>query len=357
MIDFDIEQLRQIGLNSLLINTLYQLPAVPEESDALMRVVEVQRDCFCLHDGAAEHRARALPWLLQETHSGQDSIAIGDWVTVSQREHGESWINSRLPAVTQIARRANDGRRQVLASNVDTALLVMGLDHDFNPRRMERYIALVSASGVAPLVVWTKADIGHDVHERAGQLRLRLPASVPIVTLNTLDAASVEQLSPWLGFGQTLVMLGASGTGKSTLTNTLTRREAQSTGGVRHGDGRGRHTTTARSLHLCSSGACIIDTPGLRTWRPDADEKSVASAFEDIEALAANCHFRDCRHESEPGCAVREHIAEDRLRNYRKLLRDVQRSQQTPLEKIALRARWKAIGKAGTERLREKRRL
>jgi ribosome biogenesis GTPase / thiamine phosphate phosphatase len=356
MIDFDVEQLRQIGLTTSLINALYQLNALPDDTHALMRVIQVQRDCFLLHDGRTEHAARLLPSLFQHLQATHDSLAIGDWVTVSRREYDELWINFHLPPFTRIARRANDGRRQTLASNVDTALLVMGLDHDYNPRRMERYIALVSASKVAPVAVLTKADIGQEVDRRIAELRQRLPVRVPVIAVNALEAAAADQFAPWLDFGQTLVLLGASGTGKSTLTNTLVGSAVQFTGGVRKGDGRGRHTTTARSLHLCSNGACIVDTPGLRTWRPDADEESVAASFDDIESLALHCRFRDCRHEAEPECAVRERIGEDRLRNYHKLLRDVHRSEQTPLEKIALRAKWKAIGKAGGERARDKRR-
>jgi ribosome biogenesis GTPase len=260
------------------------------------------------------------------------------------------------PPVTQIARRANDGRRQPLASNIDTALLVMGLDHDYNPRRMERYIALVQASGVAAVAVLTKADIGVDVAERLEQLRRRLPAQVAVVAVNGLSEDAGTQLGPWLGEGQTLVLLGSSGAGKSTLTNTLLQEPAQSTGGVRKGDGRGRHTTTARSLHQCPSGACIVDTPGLRTWRADADEEALAATFEDIEAFATRCRFRDCRHDGEPGCAVRAQVDEDRLLNYHKLLRDARRSQQSPLERAVQRSKWRTLGKAGEARAREKRR-
>ena len=130
----------------------------------------------------------------------------------------------------------------------------------------------------------------------------------------------------------------------------------QATGAARLSDGRGRHTTTGRSLHLCPGGACIIDTPGLRTWRPDADAEALAATFEDIGALAGNCQYRDCRHASEPGCAVRAAVDADRLMNYHKLLRDAARGTQTPLDRIAERARWKAIGRAGAARARDKRR-
>jgi ribosome biogenesis GTPase len=150
-------------------------------------------------------------------------------------------------------------------------------------------------------------------------------------------------------------LLGSSGAGKSSLTNTLTQAQQQ-TGGVRHGDSRGRHTTTSRSLHLCPDGACIIDTPGLRSWQPDADEASVAASFEDIDALAAQCQFRDCRHASEPGCAVRGAVDADRLQNYHKLRREARRSELTPLERIAEVAKWKVMQRAAGARVCDKRR-
>lgn len=357
MIDIDFEALRAIGLTQVIANELAALDPADLDGHALMRITEVQRDRFLVHDGHAEAIARARPKLLHAMELDGVSLTVGDWTLAATEPDGERWLAHRLAPVTEIARRANDGRRQPLASNIDTALLVMGLDHDFNPRRMERYIALVQASGVAAVVVLTKADIGVDVAQRTAMLQRRLPAGIPVLAVNALSEDCRRMLEPWLGPGQSLVLLGTSGTGKSTLTNTLTGSALQLTGGVRKGDGRGRHTTTARSLYCCSSGACIIDTPGLRTWRPDADDAALAATFEDIDMLARQCQFRDCRHESEPGCAVRARVDPDRLSNYRKLLRDAQRGQQTPLERAALRAKWRMLGKAGAARARDKRRL
>ncbi|VXC51312.1 ribosome small subunit-dependent GTPase A [Massilia sp. 9I] len=241
-----------------------------------------------------------------------------------------------------------------MASNVDTALLLMGLDNDFNPRRMERYIAVVRTCGVEPVMVLTKPDIGVDVEERIAQLRQRIPDDVPLLHLIPSEQENGGVLAPWLGRGQTLVLLGSSGVGKSTLTNALTG-SGQATGGTRHGDDRGRHTTTVRSLHRCPGGACIIDTPGLRAWQPDADEDDLGMSFNDIAALAEQCQFRDCCHESEPGCAVRGVVDADRLQNYRKLLREVRRAEQTALDRIAERGKWKVLMKAAKQRGRDKR--
>jgi ribosome biogenesis GTPase len=345
MITIDFDALRSIGLNNQIAAQLATLDTAP--TDRLMRITRLQREGLTLHDGSMEYAARPLPKLYE------GDLAVGDWVVAQEREQGEWWATARLAPVTQITRRANDGRRQLIVTNIDTALLVMGLDDDFNPRRVERYIAMVQAADIAPVVVLTKTDIGRDIATRVSQLQDRLPNSIPIIFLNALSKQDCGQLAPWLQTGQTVCLLGASGTGKSTLTNSLTLAQ-QSTGGVRKSDGRGMHTTTGRSLHICRDGACLIDTPGLRTWRPDTDEQTLAATFDDIELLASRCQFRDCTHRQEPQCAVRSAIDPDRLANYHKLLRDVRRSDQTPLQRIAERAKWKTLEKAAAARLRLK---
>lgn len=340
MIDIDYPSLHAIGFNQQLAAQL----ATAAPRHRLARVTIAQRDCVVLDDGT---------WSFTARHAASfDLPVVGDWVLASEGA-GNHWIEQVLDPSTRLARRTGHGR-QVLAANVDTALLLMGLDNDFNPRRMERYIAVVRACGVAPVMVLTKADIGSDAQAKVAQLRSRIPDDVPALALNPLESGAVDALSPWLGAGQTLVLLGSSGVGKSTLTNRLAG-SAQATGGTRHGDDRGRHTTTARSLHRCPGGACIIDTPGLRAWQPDADEDELGLAFDDIAALAGQCQFRDCRHESEPGCAVRGEVDADRLRNYHKLLREARRVEQTPLERIAERSRWKVLYKEARQRGKDKR--
>jgi len=353
MIDIEFETLRALGLTHAIASRVAQL-AVTSPDVRLARVTEAQRDCFTLHDGRGELQARLLPRLVQLLQAQAQALTIGDWVSFHVDPHDQAWVLERVDPVTQIARRANDGRRQPLASNVDAALLVMGLDADFNARRMERYIAMVRACDVAPVVVLTKLDIAPQARGRVADMYARLPATVPVLPVNALSRQTCADIGPWLHAGQTLVLLGSSGAGKSTLINTLAQA-GQLTGGVRTSDGRGRHTTTARSMHRCPSGACIIDTPGLRTFRPDADAETLAATFDDVQALAQQCRFRDCRHESEPGCAVRAHVDADRIENYQKLMRDAQRGEMTALERIEHRSKWKAIRKAGSQRAREKR--
>jgi ribosome biogenesis GTPase / thiamine phosphate phosphatase len=352
----DLERLRAIGLAPRILSSLPEVRA----DDTLMRVVEVQRDSVMLHNGDHAVRARVLPPL--HAALDNDALAVGDWAYAQRNPLAEWWVHVRVPPVNQIARRLHDGRdkvtRAVLVANIDTVLIVMGLDHDFNPRRLERYLAFTRLAGVGAVVVLTKADLVSD-DERAAREHEALslvPADVAVLAVNGQSAQTAAALEPWLGAGQTLVVVGSSGAGKSTLTNTLIGANIQDTGGIRQRarsaapeealgpawrdraqregalgrDSRGRHTTTVRSLHALPSGACIIDTPGLRTLRLDADAGTVVQAFDDIARLAPQCRFRDCRHADEPGCAM------------------------SALERKTLVATWKARGKASRERMKEK---
>ena len=335
-------RLQAIGLTPAMRHHIDALPEDPA-APVLLRVTEVQRDALTLHDGAREHPARARPALL----AGDTPLAVGDWVFAERNRLREWWVRRRVPPLTQLARRLHDGRdkitRAVIVSNVDTALLVMGLDHDYKLRRLERYLALARGSRVMPVVVLTKADLCGSATTEA---RLREVCAL-------LPAGDV--LAPWLGRGQTLVLLGSSGAGKSTLTNALLGQAVQCTGATRVDDGRGRHTTTARSLHVLPGGACVIDTPGLRTLRLDADVETLDGVFEDIAQLALRCRFRDCRHHEEPGCAVRAAAPPERLNNFHKLQREARRDAMSALERQQQRAAWKLRRPAARARDRAKR--
>ncbi len=328
----------------------------------LVRIIEVHRETVLTDDGAVQCSARCRPRLARDMAEQGVALTVGDWALCSPDPHQPVWIEARLAPLTHIARRDADGSRHAVVSNIDTAFLVMGLDLDFNAQRLERYLALAQGSSVIPVVVLTKADVltlqgdAVAVSERMAQLRHRIGHAVDMVALDARTVEAATALAPYLGSGQSVVLLGSSGAGKSTLTNTLIGAPVQDTGGVREHDSRGKHTTTSRSLHRLRSGACVIDTPGLRTLSPDVSDAMLGASFDDVVTLASRCRFRDCQHGEEPGCAVREGVHPQRLRNYQKLLREVRREQVTVLGRQQQLAQWKARGRAGRQRLEMKRR-
>lgn len=364
MLQFDFERLSALGLTPALAGRATAQAAGAPDGNAnpptwLARVTEVHRETLVLQDEKGEAGARASPRLTRELAEEGTALSVGDWVLGRDDAHGARWVVARVAPVNHLARLDAYGRRHPVVSNVDVALLVMGLDDDFSPRRLERFLALVYGEDIVPVVVLTKLDVaraaGDPVDERVAGLKARIGDAVELVAVDATDGSAAASLAPFLARGRTLVMLGSSGAGKSTLTNTLLGAGVQDTGPVRASDGRGMHTTTARSLHRLPCGACVIDTPGVRALRPDGDPASLGTAFADIDALAARCRFGDCRHESEPGCAVRDAVDGDRLRNWRKLLREMARGSMTPLDRQRQLAQWKARGKAGTARMRMKR--
>jgi ribosome biogenesis GTPase len=348
MIEIDFAALACVGLKPAVAQAAAGLQAGSDAALRLQRVTEVHRDGVRLHDGRDERAARAAPRLERDLAESAEVLAVGDWVLAAVDAYGQAWVHARVPPLSHLARRDGEGRRRAIVSNVDTALVAMGLDGDYSPRRAERYLALVRGNGVTGVVVLTKADLvaERECDERVDELQRRLPAQVDVLAVNATDPATAQRLAPYLGDGQTIVLLGSSGAGKSTLTNTLLGASVRSTGAVREHDSRGKHTTRARSLLRLPQGGCVIDTPGLRSLRPDVGEAGLAASFDDVAALAARCRYRNCTHGDEPGCAVRDAVDADRLRNYQRLLRDARRDAMTALERQRQVAGWKVRSKA-----------
>jgi len=261
---------------------------------------------------------------------------VGDWVLVdpaSQQIHRLLERRSLLKRMS--VSRAGD--LQLIAANVDVMFLVSSCNDEFNPARMERYLSLALEAGVMPVVVLTKADLADDA-EAFRQETLKLKRDLVVELVNALDPEDLSGLMAWIQPGQTISLLGSSGVGKSTLINSLLGEAVQLTRGIREDDAKGRHTTTNRSLHLLPEGGLVLDSPGMRELGIADAEAGVASMFEDVEALAAECRFSDCEHESEPGCAVREAIEsgsldERRLDSYRKLRREELYNTETVAER------------------------
>ena len=305
------------------------LQAHPQARPA--RVVEQHRSGYVVADGPGHSFPVESPpeWQRRPSYRKggippEARAGVGDWVLV-ERSGDVMQIVALLPRRTAIKRAAagEHYRQQLIAANVDTVFVVCGLDKDFNPRRIERYLLLVKGSGAQAVVVLTKADHAADVPGAVATIAALASAEVPVRAVDARDPDSVAALRPWLQPGDTVVMVGSSGAGKSTLTNSLAGEEVMKTGEVRSTDSRGRHTTTHRALIPLPGGACLIDTPGMRELKPTGEE-DVADNFADVEELALECRFRDCRHLKEPGCAVLAaveagNLDPQRLANYRKL--------------------------------------
>ena len=365
MIDFSFDKLRPLGLTSLLAQTLASAdPPVDESPHApppeWMRCAVVHRETVEVHDGTQQFPARCSARLSRALLQEESALAVGDWVLCQRDVHQQCWVIYRASPSSQIVRRDADGTRHTVVSNVDFALLVMGLDLDFNLQRLERYLALVGSSAVLPVVVLTKADVVGStdpdlVGRRLQEVRQRVGSQVDVLAIDARSMEASKALRPYLTLGHTLVLLGSSGAGKSTLTNSLLGSATQDTGAVREHDSRGKHTTTARSLHLLPSGACVIDTPGVRTLRPDVDARTLSALFDDVSTLALSCRFRNCSHQDEPGCAVRAQVNPNRLKNYHKMLRESRRDTLSALERQQQLSQWKARGRAGRQRMEMKR--
>jgi ribosome biogenesis GTPase len=237
--------------------------------------------------------------------------------------------------------------------------LVMGLDRDFNPRRLERALVLAWESGAAPVVLLNKADLCEDVDARRAEIEAVSPG-IPVRVIAAKAGEGLDALVPWLVPGRTVALLGSSGVGKSTLVNRLLGREKQRTREVREDDQRGRHTTTHRELIALPGGALLLDTPGLREIQLWSDGAGLEAAFEDVHELASTCRFTDCRHTTEPGCVVRAAVDEGRLdplrlESLRKLQAELRALEvrEDPLKRREERSRWKAIHKSLRDSKRE----
>jgi ribosome biogenesis GTPase len=259
-----------------------------------------------------------------------DLPAVGDWVSLTTTD--PPLIAAIEPRTSCFTRRSPGGGRQVLAANIDVAFLVCGLDADFNPNRLDRYLVQARQSGARPVVVLNKADLRPELP--------RLSVDAPVTAISALTgslAGLTEQVQP----GETAALFGSSGVGKSTIVNRLLGAQRQAIGAV-----PGKHVTTARQLFLLPAGWWLLDMPGLRELALDASAGAVSEAFAEITAQA--CRYRDCRHEDEPGCAVRDHVDPARLSSYRKLRREQAYAErkEDPAAARAEKERWKKIHKA-----------
>jgi ribosome biogenesis GTPase len=295
------------------------------------RVVLESQHIYRVHTGEAEVLARVTGRVRHKLGAREAFPAVGDWIALKPAGPAEDMgrIVDVLPRRGRFVRKAAGtvAEAQVVAANVDVVFLVSGLDHDFNVRRIERYLLAALEGGAAPVVVLNKADLTRDIEQVRAELG-PVAGQVPVELVSARTGAGVDALRAHIGPGRTGAFLGSSGVGKSTLINRLIGREVQRTAEVRESDSKGRHTTTHRELVVLPGGGLLIDTPGMRELQLWDVSTGLDDAFEDIAAVGADCRFRDCTHDTEPDCAVKAAVSEgrlsaDRLANYLRLRREV----------------------------------
>jgi ribosome biogenesis GTPase len=266
------------------------------EHNHVLRVLTASGEQLAEVSGRVKHEA-----------AGRHELpAVGDWVVLRLDEGGRCQIRAVLPRTGRFARKAagDPTQEQVVAANVDTVFLVSGLDGDFNPRRIERYLMLARESGAEPVVILNKADVADDVEEAVALVQALAPG-VPVLAISAADGRDFAALTQYLRPGKTVALLGSSGVGKSSIVNRLMGSAVLPTRSVRESDSRGRHASVHRQMIALPGGALVIDTPGMRELQSWGTESGSSETFGDIEALSAGCRFRDCRHLREPGCAVK----------------------------------------------------
>ncbi|MGY0694330.1 ribosome small subunit-dependent GTPase A [Virgibacillus sp. FSP13] len=326
------------------------------EKGKLARVIAVQKNSYRISDGEMEYFAHLSGKFLNQATTALDFPAVGDWVEAQKLlDERKAVIQRVLPRESQFVRQAAGLKTegQIVSANMDLVFIVNSLNHDLNVRRIERYILATYESGASPVVVLTKLDEStpEDVVRITVQVE-EVAMGVPIVAISSITGEGMEELMEYLPAQKTVALLGSSGVGKSTLVNKLFGGTVQETNDIREADSKGRHTTTHREMFILPNGALLIDTPGMRELQLWEGDSAIETTFQDIDALAKECRFTDCQHDTEPGCRVQEalesgELVNERFQSYLKLQRELafekrKRDQKARLEE---KNKWKKVSK------------
>jgi ribosome biogenesis GTPase len=326
----ELMNLQEIGWDGFFSS---QFARYEKEDLIPARIFSEQKKSYVLFSENGELKASARGILWHQKESKHPTPVVGDWVA-AQLLPGKlsASIKAILPRKSSFSRISSGGRKkrsggdineQIIAANVDIALIIAGLDREFNLRRIERYMALVQKSGMIPIIILNKADLCKQKSAIQKDVQNIFP-DVSVLTMVALKGKQVFKLNQYIKKGQTAALLGSSGVGKSTIINQLLGYDRQKVSDISTSAGKGQHTTSRREIIILPSGGLIMDNPGMREIQLWAGEDDLYHTFTDIETIAHNCRFRDCRHEQEPGCAVKEALHEGildegRLKNYIKI--------------------------------------
>ena len=333
-----------VDLKKYGLSERFEQEAKMHEGLFLARVVEQHRDLYKVICVSGETNASVSGKFAYNTNDQTNFPAVGDWVMIDRTNSssGNAIIHNVLYRKSMLARQSAGATSagQVIAANIDTIFICMSLNDDFNLRRVERYLTLAWDSMATPVIVLTKSDLCVDIEQKLSEVRA-VGVGVDILICSSVSDDGYEAVSAYIKPGKTIAFIGSSGVGKSTLINRLIGYEVMATKTIRQDDDKGRHTTTHRQLILLPSDCIVIDTPGMRELQIHGGNMS--KTFEDIEEIAARCKFRNCSHENEQGCAIKEAfgngtLTEKRFESYQKLQREVTyhglNSRQIENEKI-----------------------
>ena len=318
------------------------------------RVAVQNKSNYVVYSEHGELTAEISGKFMFDADAKEDYPAVGDWVVMRPLlDEQKGIIDAVLPRRTAFSRKEAGGKteKQVLASNIDIVFIMTSLNHDFNLRRVERYLVLANESEINPVIVLSKSDLCEDVQDRVNEVK-GVAKSVSVHAISSVMHEGIDLLKPYFTEGSTIAVLGSSGVGKSTFINVLLGSDELKTTEVSAYKDKGHHATTRRELILIPGGGLIIDTPGMRELQLWEGEGGLENLFDDIEELASQCKFSDCMHKSEPGCAIRRAIKkgdldEDRYKSYLKMAREIKyfEFRKDHLASIQEKKKWKKINK------------